>query len=292
MIKKLLTIIFVLFPCIALGQSESCRELFIENGDVFINVKIQGKEYRAALTTSNIGTSISKGLVRELGLTSVENRYQQVISDFGEPTNMRFVRELDIEIFGTVLNAKNVVMTQGEAPWMSITLRAFENYLLQLDFPKKRICFFSRDAVDLKELQNVDFDDDAEYGVPIVRVKLNGIDTWLDFSPGYADSLLVDSVLAKELGLYEQERAEGYHSGDTLPGTVKRLTFGPYELDDVDVRFPKPDVKDNLTTNERSDVTTRIKKGAKSRGRIGMGVLRHFTLTFDLKSERMHIYAE
>jgi hypothetical protein len=70
------------------------------------------------------------------------------------------------------------------------------------------------------------------------------------------------------------------------------LTFGSYELDNVDVHFPNLDVKDNLTTNENSYVTTRIKKGAKSRGRIGMGVLRYFTLTFDLKSERMHIYTE
>jgi hypothetical protein len=114
---------------------------------------------------------------------------------------MRFVRELDIDIFGTVLNAKNIEMTQGENPRISIILRAFGSYLLQFYFPKKRL-FFSIDAADLKELQNVDFDDGAEFDVPLLRVKLNGIDTWLDFSPAYADSLLLDPVLAKELGLH------------------------------------------------------------------------------------------
>lgn len=214
-----------------------------------------------------------------------------MIGDFGEMQVRHYVSGVNVEIFGSEVELKNVTVSEGNGEGLYLSLRLFEDYLMQLDFPNSRLCFFDKDAINLRELENVPLDDEPEFGRPVVQVKLNDVETWLTFSPEYRGSLLVDKVVAEELGLYESLPADDGQYRPSLTGKLSTLTFGPYALDNISIEFPKEDATATITTRERSNVRSRLSKSTASRGRIGGQLLRHFVITFDLKNERMHIYA-
>lgn len=277
--------------CAAVAQSDNCQDFRIDNGDVTITAVIAGEEYPAALTTSNIGASITLELVRKLGLKEKVNRNVGVIGTFGRPEAQRYINNLDLQVFGANTTAREMTIT-GRGQRISLSLRLFEDFIIQLDFPNSKLCFFPRKAIDMRQMQNIDLASDAQFGDPVVKVKLNNkVDTWLKFSPSYSGGVLLDSIVAEELGLYDNARLPSAINSQTLANTVEILQFGPFEMGAIKAEFPRQGINDNLATRSQSKVGTNIPQGTESRGSIGIDVLRHFVVTIDLKSERMHLFA-
>lgn len=279
----------LMLPSVA--QSLPCQDIFFENNQLYAKALIKGSEYPVYFTTSNTPAGISRGLVEQLVLREQVDKRTRMVGDFGEVQVRRYVSEVNVELFGSEIELKNVTVSDSLGKSLHVSLRLFEDYLMQLDFPNSRLCFFDKDAINLRKVENIPLDDEPEFGRPVVEVKLNDVKTWLTFSPEYRGGILVDKVVADELGLYDSLPADDGQYRASLKGQLKTLTLGPYELDNMSIEFPKQDAVATITTRERSDVKSRLSKSTPSRGRIGVDILRHFVVTFDLKNERMHIYA-
>ena len=90
-------------------------------------------------------------------------------------------------------------------------------------------------------------------------------------------------------GKTQAKEDDTFHSTLILP----KLHIGPYILDDVIVTFPSMPVNSRIKAEAGPAQTgTRFKKNESYKGLIGYDVLKHFTITLDAKTPKLHIYAE
>ncbi len=64
----------------------------------------------------------------------------------------------------------------------------FEKFIVQLDYPNKKMRLMTRDAIDIRKVENVRMESDKGSGFPIVWVRLNDeISDWLILDTGSND---------------------------------------------------------------------------------------------------------
>lgn len=278
-------------PGSAYAAAENCQRFTTAFGNMQIAVRIKNTEVPAVLTTSNIGSSISDSLARDLRLTQREDQNLRVISDTGRAEDYLYSPNVPITIFGYETNAERMAIMKSDDRFVTLSLRMFDNLIIQIDFPNSRMCFISRQALDLSREQNVRLDSGAEFGTPAIRVTLSDdFETWLDFSPSFGGGLRVDNFTARSLNLVPTESNQNPAS-EYVNSTVDVLTFGPYELGGIPVQYPRDNVQSNLTRRQQTLTNTNIQGDRQTRGRIGMEVLKHFVVTMDFEAEQMHIFA-
>ncbi|MDX1489746.1 MAG: hypothetical protein R3332_00515 [Pseudohongiellaceae bacterium] len=294
MIKSLTSVVALvgLISGASYAQESPCRDIDIRDNRAYVSIDIGEKQYPAMLTTSNVGMSVSRGLAKELDLEVLRDSRVGVVGHFGEAQTGYYVQKLKFTLFGKELEGDNLFVSNGYRSELSVSLRLFSDSIVQLDIPKSKVCFYPRKAIDLWEIKNIRMDSDSKFGTPVVQTKLQNKHIWLKISPEYTGGVIIDSVVADSLGLYEQDGLKENRDGLSWSGILPEFTFGPYELANVSVSFPKKGVEENLTTRNRTATGTHIRSSTASRGEIGMDVLRHFLLTMDLEKEIMHIYAE
>ncbi|MAY54726.1 MAG: hypothetical protein CMQ46_02685 [Gammaproteobacteria bacterium] len=288
----LLCALIALFPYSVYAQSGLCESFTVENNELRIPVTINGNQYQAGLTTSNIGVSMSSSMAGTLGLVVRTNGDLRIVETFGRAEFFRYVDDVDLTLFGNTIHADDVAIVEADEEWLTLSLRVFKGLITQINFPGKELCLFPRAAIDLQEAKNIIFDSDPQYGSPMLKLKLNDeIDAWLALSPTYSGGIIVDPYLASQLNLHSQLDAVESQSENTLRTSIDQLQIGPYTLGNITAEFPKPGVRDNLTTQGRVPTGTNIREGRGFRGRVGIDVLKHFVLTMDLERQQLHIYA-
>lgn len=267
-----------------------CHEVGLTTLGIEFRGAINNQEFPATLTTSNVRAAITSRLAEELNLAIESNPSIRTIPALGQEGTYRYVRDLDVEVFGSQTQLKNVAVWESERQFMAISMLAFHDLIIRLNFPESEVCFYPRTAFDLKNAQNMSIDTDPEFDAPVVRVRMNEkIDAWLAIQPGYSGGVLLETFLANRLNLGASTDADTNER--TYSGVLDSLEFGPYELTKVAVEFPREGTPDNLTTRESEKTGTKIQSERGFRGNIGMGVLKHFVLTLDLRTERLHVYA-
>ena len=273
------------------AASNNCQRFTTAFGNLQISVEVNGTEVPAVLTTSNIGASISNSLARDMRLTQRVDPDLRVVTDTGRDQEYLYSPNVPITLFGFETTAERVAITNSDDRYITLSLRLFDNLIIQIDFPNSRMCFISREALDLRQEQNIELDSGARFGTPTIRVTLNNdFETWLDFSPSFGGGLRVDEFTARSLELEPTESNQNPAS-PFLSSTLNTLTFGPYELGGIPVQYPKDGVRSNLTRRQETLTNTNIQADRQTRGRIGMEVLKHFIVTMDFEAERMHVFA-
>ena len=282
---------FSLIPTMAEAASDNCQRFTTAFGNIQIAVQVKDTEVPAVLTTSNIGSTISNSLARDLRLTQREDFDRRVISDTGRAQDYLYSPNVPITLFGFETTAERMTIMNSDDRFITLSLRMFDNLIIQLDFPNSRMCFISREALDLSQDQNIELDSAARFGTPAIRATLNNeFDTWLEFSPSFGGGLRVDEFTARSLDL-EPTAGNQNPASPFLNSFINALKFGPYELGGIPVQYPRDDVRSNLTRRQETLTNTNIQDDRQTRGRIGMEVLKHFIVTMDLEAERMHIFA-
>ncbi len=290
-IASLVLLGILVFPVSSIAAADNCQSFLLSNGNMHIPIEIEGEEYSAAITTNNIPAAISQGLVDVLGLKERINPNLRIVSDTGRDRVFRYVTGLPVNLFGLDTNIEELAIVGDDSLYLTISLRIFSGLLVQINFPEKKICFLSRDSIDLRSAQNIQMDSSAASGTPVVFLTLNDeFDTWLDFQPALSIGLRVDRFVASQL-LLETTKSTANAESDFSLGVIDNLTFGPYELGNIPIQFPKSGVRSNLTERQQTLTDTAIQKDRKSRGALGIDVLEHFIITMDLELERMHIFA-
>lgn len=170
----------------------------------------------------------------------------------------------------------------------------FNMFILQLDYPNRKLRFVSHDAVNMRELRNVRAEQDKGSGMPIVEVEIaEGKKIWLLLDTGNSGGMLVDRLVAESMGWLDQLEVETQLSAGvnkiavTESFRIPEFKIGPFVLEDVLVSIPAEGESANLQS-QHSALGSRI-RGRKIQGLIGYDVLQHFLITIDYKGGHVHM---
>ena len=276
------------------------QDVEIVNGRVIVDVAIEGVPAKALLDTGATGMSISPSFLEKNGIPFIKGREYISVGAHGRSKSY-MMKEIDVTIFGSQFPLKNVRAFPSNRKYqMLIGLPFLKMMVVQIDYPNKRVRFFSRDSIDLKNHANVDIKHGNKESKLVTSVELEGgekVD--LLFDTGSTAGLVIDNHIAQKRGWLERYRVgEGSLSGVANRLTVYRLRLpylkiGPYELENVKAFSPK---ERNMPTNysqkkDRGKAGSRISEGAGYIGILGGDVLKHFVVTLDAKNALMHIDA-
>lgn len=168
----------------------------------------------------------------------------------------------------------------------------FNNFIVQLDYPHRKIRLVTRDSLDMGEVANVRADSQQGSGMPIAQVEINGVALWLLVDTGNSGTILIVRRAASKVGLLDKVEGTSMSFGANSSGVNEFATsdvvkFGPYEIGDVKVSFPAEGQKTNLESQyERTG--SRI-GGKRVVGLIGYDLLKDFVVTLDYRYGKLHI---
>ena len=207
-------------------------------------------------------------------------------------------REVEAEIFGLQVTFTRLVDLDLGPPELQFLLGAsfLNTYIFQFDYTNSRMRLITKDALDLKAIQNVDAKLDRDGGSLLIRVGLNEDDkAWLTMDTGSTGGVLIDRRLASRLDWIDAyPKVDGVSvgvvsSGDMEFFRVPSIQVGPFELENVLVSIPAPGESPELFENSTS-TGSRIVSRNTSAGLLGYDILKHFIVTIDYDRGYVHFY--
>lgn len=295
---RLLVILFLFVSADLLAVVTKWQDVEIVNGRIIVDVDIAGVPAKALLDSGSTGMAISPSFLEENSIPYIKGREYLSVGAHGTYKS-HMIKEIDVTIFGMQFPLKNV-RSYGKSRHyqMLIGLPFLKLLIVQIDYPNKRIRFFSRDSIDLKSHANVDIEHGNEESKLVASVELEGGEKVnLLFDTGSTAGLVINHHFAEKRGWLEKYRVgTGALSGigTTLSIDALRIPYlklGPFELENVKAVTP---VEKGMPTNysqkkERPKVGSRISDGEGYIGILGGDVLKHFVVTLDAKNALMHI---
>jgi hypothetical protein len=217
---------------------------------------------------------------------------------FGRRT-VATVTRLPVRLLGVDTTLRDVLVLPGLGDALLIGARFFHGFVIQLDYPAKRMRLLSREAVDLQRHANVPMKREAGSGLPLVKLRFADDGAyWLLFDTGSTGPIIVQRRVA-ERGRWSERfpRAELRMTDITERTrslefvTLPSVSLGPFELAGVPVAFPR-DAGNRLAGHVgpiAPPTGSHIPRGTASRGILGYEVLRHFVVTIDYELNRLHL---
>jgi hypothetical protein len=207
-------------------------------------------------------------------------------------------REIPVEVFGTVIPFRRLVgITSGATDHQLMIGAPFlKRAIIQFDYPNQRLRAMTRDSLDLTELMNVDSQGDPKTGEPIVRVSLNDEqDVWLRIDTGNAGGVALDRQVAirnRWLERFETREIEisGAHESAVWEQfNLPKMRIGPFELENPLIAVPAAGT-DAMMFEKKTITGQRLgQRRSLWLGSLGYDVLKHFVLTMDYRSGRVHL---
>jgi predicted aspartyl protease len=267
------------------------------DGHVKIPVVVSGIYGYAILDTGAQINSINSAFMQKNGLEFSTGTKIKVQGVYDTETRKAYNNVL-VNLLGADFSLDNVVESFIGHHNNQLLLGAgfFNNFVVQLDYPKKKIRLITHDSIDMQKLANVKMQFDKYSRQLIVNVRLNNEKSvWLVLDTGNSGGLMLKRSTAQHFdwlskfeiksGISNGINASGIHEVFRLPV----IKIGPYELENVLTSVPGKNQSANLSSQGRQ-LGSRI-KGRSIKGLLGYDVLKHFIVTLDYKGGRMHIVA-
>lgn len=284
---------FVLFlycliaiPSLARAQPNYCETLIQREGVVTIPVQASGRPAVAVLNTGFLPIGISKSLAEDLGFP-IEQVPSRNILWSALPTIVGQVSDIPMRIFDQDLQIEQMYVIDNPQRFVYLSLLMFNSLIMQIDFPRSRLCFLDQGSLDMSEAANTNIRRSAS-GRVAMQVSVNGGDPlWLELQLEYAGALQLTHAAAVELGFMERDE-QATPVGGMLSAVADSLQFGPYELGNIRVAFPAADapVEGSLQRLARS----RRGSGPDISGSLGYDILKHFIITLDNEDGNLHVF--
>ena len=282
----------------ALAAATDWFPVEIDKGQIIIPVTLNGKPAKALLDSGAMGNGIS-----EVFLAASEVKYSRgksiTIRGIGGDRDTTMINGLDLGIFGIEFPVNGLLPIQTRSIDFVIGLPFFDQFIVQIDYPNRRMRIIDRESLDLRKYSNVKMRRAGGVGHAQVRVELNGDHTaWLMFDTGNSGSILLRRSIADRRGWLDQNQSVS----DTVIGangtvvqietfSLPSMTIGTIELENVQVSVPA--MGDDIQVSEFDPTEwstgTRIKRGRKTDGILGFDVLRHFIVTIDFKRSLLNL---
>ncbi|MCZ8528279.1 aspartyl protease family protein [Alteromonas sp. PRIM-21] len=288
-----LFIFLLLSSCQVFGAATQWVDFTLDNGHVFLPVTIDGIESRVMLDSGAQINSINRAFVRKHDLTFDKGRPVNVKGVYGVEKRKAY-NNVDVEIFGTTFKLDSLVETNlgHHSNGMLLGAGFFNSFVVQLDYPHRKIRLVTRDSVNMKEVANVPATTQQGTGMPIAQVEINGVPLWLRIDTGNAGTILINRRAASKADLLEKVEGTSTSFGANSSGvnefaTSDMVKFGPFEISNVKVSFPAEGQTTNLESQYKR-TGSRI-GGKRVVGLIGYDLLKDFVVTLDYRYGRLHI---
>lgn len=276
------------------------QEVELRNGHVLVDVEIAGVPAKALLDTGATSMAISLSFLEDNSIDYVKGEEYTVLSANGKSRTHK-IRDIEVSIFGMQLPIRNANSFKDHPRHqMLIGMPFLRLVIVQIDYPNRRIRFFSRDSIDLANQANVESRVEAMGSRLVTSVGLGGEDKVdLLFDTGATAGITIDRRYAENRGWLEEYRLEekilrGVNYVTTADLIrLPYLKLGPYELENVKVIVPREPIPTVRLSRDKAMSTSmrRHKKGASYVGALGADVLKHFVVTIDAKNALIHIAA-
>ena len=285
-----LTSVFYSFANAAVSQ---WTDFTLDNGHVFFPVNIEGIPTRVMLDSGAQITSINKAFIGKHQLELNRGSKVNVKGVYDVETRNAY-NNVAVEIFGLPIELDGLVEGNlgHHSNGMLLGAGFFSNFIVQLDYPNKKMRLLTRDVVDMREMANVKAVTQKGSGMPIAQIEINGKPMWLRVDTGNAGSVLIDRSSASKAGLLENVEGANASFGANSMGvneyaTAETVRFGPYQISDVQIRFPAKGQKTHLES-QFEQTGSRI-GGKRVVGLIGYDLLKDFIVTLDYKRGKLHV---
>ncbi|CAB9493389.1 aspartyl protease family protein [Alteromonas macleodii] len=288
-----LFIFLLLSSCQVFGAATQWVDFTLDNGHVFLPVTIDGIESRVMLDSGAQINSINRAFVRKHDLAFDKGRPVNVKGVYGVEKRKAY-NNVDVKIFGTTFKLDSLVETNlgHHSNGMLLGAGFFNSFVVQLDYPHRKIRLVTRDSVNMKEVANVPATTQQGTGMPIAQVEINGVPLWLRIDTGNAGTILINRRAASKADLLEKVEGTSTSFGANSSGvnefaTSDMVKFGPFEISNVKVSFPAEGQTTNLESQYKR-TGSRI-GGKRVVGLIGYDLLKDFVVTLDYRYGRLHI---
>jgi len=270
----------------------------IRDGMVLMDITVNGEPAKAQLDSGSTHNGVSQAYLDSHQGEYTRGRWIE-LQGLKEDYETNEINGLVVGMFGAETDLNNLWPMHVEGADIIIGVPFFEQFVVQIDYPGKRIRIADHKSLDLRKYSNVEMKWSTSSLSPMIRVDLNGeFDAWLDLDTGNKGGILMPRKKAANLGWLDRyQLADGKivgmsgESADTESFAIPAVTLGPFELENVAVAVPAEGEHLYLSTRRsiENSTGTRIKKGRKSDGLLGYDLLRHFIVSIDYKRELVNI---
>lgn len=271
-------------------------ELKIENGHISIPITISGVETKAILDTGSQINALNRAFRNKHELSFGTGQNYKLRGVHGEETVNSF-NQVPVNLFGAEMKLDGLADISLGHHTTGLLLGAgfLEQFVMQIDYPNKRIRFVTHGTLKMSKLQNIDFQLQKGSAMPIVKIGLGeNKSAWVLFDTGSNGGLLLNKAMADSMGWHdtlatEQTASVGVTSHVAVMNNyrIPEVQFGPYLLEHVLVSVPADDSRIMLP-EQHKELGTNI-RGKKIQGILGYDVLQHFLITIDYKNGYAHI---
>ena len=266
-------------------------------GLILLPVTIYGEEAVALLDSGASGSAVSEHF-----LSQHEGKYsagQEIILEgVHSKRKTNLINDVRLGLFGVEFELDKLLPLKIEFADFVIGMPFFDSFILQIDYPNKRLRVIEHESLDLKPFANVRVKRAHTSPQANVQVDFNGeYKPRLMLDTGSSGGVFLQRSKARKLGWLDRyPLVESASRGVNTEATTERfnvplMTFGPYELENVIVAVPAEGAATNLDSIGDDWTYGSRRRGNKSDGILGYDVLKHFVVTLDLKHKLMHIEA-
>lgn len=270
----------------------------IKNGAVLMDITLNGEPAKAMLDTGATGNGVSQAYLDSHEGEFTRGRWIE-LQGIKEDYETNEINGLKVGMFGTEIDLNNLWPMSVEGADLIIGVPFFEQFVVQIDYPGKRIRIADQKTLDLRKFSNVEMKWSTSTLAPMIRVDLNGeFEAWLDLDTGNNGGVMMPRSTVDDLGWLERfPSVDGRITGTSGEAAMiesfalPAVTLGPFEMENVIVTVPAEGEHLYLSTTrsiERS-TGTRIKMGRKSDGQLGYDLLQHFIVSIDYKRELVNL---
>ncbi|MDY6976358.1 MAG: aspartyl protease family protein [Pseudomonadota bacterium] len=291
--KRSALLIALFLPLFCRAAATHWTDFTLDRGHVFLPVTIEGIESRVMLDSGAQINSINKAFIGKHDLELDGGRAVKIQGVYKIEKRSTF-NNVKVNIFGSDFELDSLVEGNLGHHSNGLLLGAsfFQNFIVQLDYPNKKMRLITRDSVNMYDVANVRTVVQQGSGMPIAQIEINGKAHWLLIDTGNSGSLFVDRKVASRVGLLDKVEAtsESYGvngSGVNEFATADTVKFGPYEISDVKVSFPTEGQKTHIESQYK-ELGSRL-GGKKVVGLIGYDLLKDFIVTLEYSTAKMHI---
>lgn len=291
--RLVIILILISFPHYSFGNASEWINFEIRNGKVVVPAKIEGIEIKAVLDTGLKKHYISDSFLSKHPIS--DRKGQSItIKDTTTEKNKFIYNQVGLDIFGFSNKLDTMIPTSVSEGDIVLGSGFFFNFVMQFDFPNRRLRFLDRNAVNLKKVENIEMRLHRQSALPIVKVNLNNKKSvWTILSTASKEGLRLDRLVVESEGwdklipskTIEITEVNGSQTYDLI--SFPKVEFGPFNIDEVSTAYSKSDVKFQLLDND--SFTGSYIKGMEVKGILGFDILQHFLITVDFKNGRMHV---
>lgn len=283
----------LIFAFTASANDDGWFPISLEDNYVHIPITLNGIETTAILDTGTVSNYISKDFVAKHGKDLSKGGVTKIANSWDDEYYQLY-NEVPIKLFETEFKMDDLIESDLPSGDVVIGMHFFRFYILQVDYPNKRIRMLDRKSVDMKKYNNVDSRVEGDHGVPIVKLSVNKEkEAWFLLDTASPVGLTIDRSLSEKRDWLKDYRT-GRVTLKELNQVVEMnqleiplLKIGPFEIEKI--RTAVPDKGHSLDLRPRYEKSFSRIKGKKLRGSVGFDVLQHFIVTIEYQTGFVHI---